>query len=147
MTDKLCKMLISRFPPLPSGAKRVTTYYGVERIHLSLIDRSFLDLEEPLVEPRIIEDIAKRLFDVDFRFYKHQEEGDIILFSPRGIDDYNNRYAGHHIAIEQNPHMFPTITFSTGNRGAATLSDRQRSKYYHFGLCMNDTLLEMARKK
>jgi hypothetical protein len=144
MTAKLYEMLCKKFPPMPSGRERVSTYCDNERVHLKLIDKTFLD-SNVVLDSKIVKDIASRLFDVSFRFYPRQEEGDIVFFSPKGIDDYSLKYTGHSIEILQRPGEFPVLTFSTGNRGCACLDSKQRYKYFHFGVCLNDTLLERAK--
>ena len=118
---------------------------GVERVHLQLMDRNFHKTKKT-ASSETVKEIADRIFnDVEFRFYTHQEEGDVILFSPNGIDNYSQKYVGHAIEVLQRPGRFPVITFSTGNRGDAGLNSKQRKKYFQFAVCLNDTLLEIAK--
>lgn len=154
MSDKLYEMFKLRFPPVgPYKTERVTIYppdcgRAIERIHLNLIDESFLGLEEPILESASIEKLAKKTFDdIPFRFYTQQDEGDVILFSPEGIDEYSQKYAGHSIEVLQKPPRFPWITFSTGNRGCIGLHKRQRKKYFNFTVDLNDLFLECVNKK
>ena len=146
MTDQLYKMFCSRFPPIPeTGTERVTTYMGVERIHLKLIDKAFFDTER-VTDSKIVKNTAEKIFDdVEFRFYTLQEEGDVILFEPYGLDGYKQNYVGHAIEVLQRPRRSPVITFSTGNRGAIRLKDRQRKKYFDFAVELNDIFLKEAK--
>jgi hypothetical protein len=153
MSDKLYEMLRIKFPPVgPYKIERVTTYPPdcdrcIERIHLNLIDEAFFGLKEPILESASIEKLAKKTFDIPFRFYTQQEEGDVILFSPEGIDEYIQKYAGHSIEVLQKPPRSPIITFSTGNRGCIGLHNRQRKKYFNFAVNLNDLFLECVNKK
>ncbi len=152
MSDKLYQLLCRRFPPTCRGYKRISIYppcedenpTWIERIHLNLVEKEFLDIKESLVKSEEIEGLAKEIFDdIPFRFYKNQEEGNIIYFAPEGIDNYNQKYFGHFIEIHE-PLIIPKITISTGNRGSIDLHQRQRKKYFKFvenlyDLCINKT--------
>lgn len=137
MSDLLLKKLREMFPPVgPKKFERITTYppnsgKWIEKIHLNLIEKRFLDLKEPIVKSREIEEIAENIFDVEYDFYEHQEEGNVILFRPNFCDEYNQNYSGHYIALE-NPLKIPKITISTGNRGSIQLMGPQREKYLLF---------------
>jgi hypothetical protein len=164
MVDKLVKRFIDRFPPIPeTGAERVTTYFGVERVYLQLIDEAFLNKEEkglntPVLESNGIKRIAERIFnDVEFRFYHGKvdcglDDEDVVFFSPewsriKKIQDYKERYGGQSIEVLQGNHRWPFITFNLANRGTSFLSDKQRDKYYNFALCLNHSLLGLSNTK
>ena len=151
MSDKLYEMLCKRFPPVgPKGYTRVSIYPPgeeklIEGIHLNLIEKVFLSIKKPLLNSEVIESLASHIFnDIHYDFYKNQEEGDVILFRPREVDDYAQRYANHYIAIHH-PLKYPKITISTGNRGRTELNSRQREKYYQFVIELNDLFLEKAK--
>ena len=143
-------MLNEKFPPIgPYKTERVTTYIPdgpTERIHLYLIDKIYLDIREPIVQSEQVEGLAKKIFDdIDFRFYGHQEEGNVIQFKPYGLDKYVQNYLGHYIAVHE-PLKFPKMTISTANRGAFRLHERQRQKYFDFVVDLNGIFLDEAKK-
>ncbi|MEA3229646.1 MAG: hypothetical protein U9P44_01915 [archaeon] len=137
MSEVLYKMFCEKFPPIGS-VSRISVYpldsggTLIERIYLNLLDESFIEVEEPLTDSDSIKKLAGKIFDdVEFDFYKHSEEGNIIFFNPEGVDDYSQNYSGHYIAVRE-PLKIPVITISTGNRGAIKLNSRQRDKYFYF---------------
>ena len=139
MSDKLYKTLCETFPPIGScKAPRITLYppdsggTWIERIYLNLIEKEFLKIEQPIVKSKEIKELAGRIFeDIEFNFFKHQEEGNVISFIPDGIDSYSQNYIGHYISV-RDPLRYPIITISTGNRGSIRLYPRQRKKYFQF---------------
>lgn len=141
MSDILYKMFCEKFPPTPRRVPRVSIYppnggeSWIERIHLNLIEKIFIDRdrkEPPLLESKDIDCLAEKIFDdINYEFYEQQEEGNVIDFSPEGIDDYTQNYMGHYIAVHE-PLRIPRITISTGNRGSIGLHKRQREKYFQF---------------
>lgn len=151
MSDVLYRVLCKKYPPVgPNNFSRVTLYplnggeKGIERIHLNLVEKVFLDRKKPLVEPNVVEELAKKIFeDVNHNFYEEQEEGNVIFFRPKEIDEYSQNYTGHYIAVHD-PLIIPKITISTGNRGIMKLHKRQRKKYLQFVNDLYGIFLENA---
>ena len=140
MSDKLFELFCQKFPPTPLGYQRISVYppsecekpTWIERIHLDLIEKEFLNIKQPIVKLEEIGELAERIFnDINFDFYKYQEEGNLIFFRPNGIDNYCQKYSGHFIEIYE-PLRYPKILISTGNRGSIELHPKQRRKYFQF---------------
>jgi len=159
MSEILCKMLYERFPPIgPHNVNRVLIYTGfateawtpnskgqthIERIHLDLIDRIFLDVKEALVQPEEIKRLADKIFDIPFDF-NLTDDGYTIYFQQHGIDDYSQKYSHHFIAVKEQLKK-PQIMISTGNRGAIVLNNMQREKYFQFVTELYDLFFKRAR--
>lgn len=136
-------MFREKYPPTPRGNQRMSIYPPaededncalVERIYLDLIEKIIIntDRTKKLIEVSLIENLAKKIFDdVNFKFYEDSEEGPIIFFEPTKIDKYSDSYTHHYIAVDKKLRI-PTLTISTGNRGAIELHPRQRKKYFQF---------------
>ena len=108
------------------------------------VEKIFIGIRTPIIEPGDIGELAKKIFDdVNFDFYKHQEEGNVILFRPNGIDDYSQNYMGHYVSVKD-PLRYPIMTISTGNRGSIKLHLRQRGKYFQFVKELYELFLEKA---
>ena len=96
MSDVLLKRFRARYPPVgPHNTERLSTYppdggdTWIERIHLELLEKIFVDLRKPLIVPEDIEKLAEKIFDdIDFKFYYNIDEGHMIFFVPFGIDKY-----------------------------------------------------------
>lgn len=136
MTVELVKMFEDRFPPVgPHKVPRVSTYHGIERIYLTLLDEVFVGINKPLVTIDEIKTLAHKIFDkdVNFEFKENQGtlDGAVILFEPRGGDNYSMNYSGHSIQVHK-PFIVPEITLSLANRGTAKLYPKQRNKYFQF---------------
>ena len=155
MSDTLYKMFCEKYPPIGLWkTSRITLYpsYGggtwIERIHLNLLEKIFLEFLEkrkPLIKSDDIGKLAKKIFDdINYDFYTHREEGNVIFFRPEGIDKYSQNYAGHYIAVHE-PLIIPKILISTGNRGAIGLHNKQREKYFQFVDELYDIFLKNAK--
>ena len=136
MTDKLVKMFEGKYPPVgPHQTSRVSTYNGIERIYLTLLDEVFVGIEKPLVVMGEIKTLANKIFDSDTNVRFEEDpgtlDGAVIIFEPRSGDDYSMNYGGHAIQVHK-PFVVPVITLSLANRGAAKLYHKQRNKYFRF---------------
>jgi len=136
MTDKLVKMFEGKYPPVgPYKTSRVSTYYGIERIYLNLLDEVFVGIRRPLVIMSEIKTLTNKIFDGDANFKFDADPGTltgaVIIFEPRGTDSYSMNYSGHSIQVHK-PFVVPVVTLLLANRGAAKLYHRQRNKYFRF---------------
>jgi len=134
MSRELYRRMCEEFPPVvPYETERVSIYGAHERTHVTLYDIAFTNLEGPVLDEALLEEIAKEVFD-DIPFEPIWEDDDghwVIWFDPKTPDKYSQKYYGHDILV-QNVHATPMITIETGWRGDGGLTDRQRDKYIQF---------------
>ncbi len=153
MSDILYKQLLEKYPDTPKGYKRVSLYpkeknAPIEFFHLDLVEKIFIDIKDrrPLSSKKEIRSIADKIFDDVTHKFWDDEEGYMIKFTPRGIDDYLQHYKGHYIAIDE--HFFiPKIVISTGNRGLNVLHPKQREKYFEFVNNIHDLFVERVKER
>ena len=151
MTDKLVKMFEGKYPPVgPHKTSRVSTYNGIERIYLNLLDKVFVGIEKPLVFMGEIKTLTNKIFDGDANIRFEEDPGTltgaVIIFEPRGADNYSMNYDGHSIQVHK-PFVVPVVTLSLANRGAAKLYHKQRNKYFGFVNNLYELYLESAKAR
>jgi hypothetical protein len=154
MTSILFERFKKRFPPI-NEYERIRVYENFERIYLDLIKEEFLSAH--YINPKEeIEELAKKIFDVNFACRSLSDGGDsrlAIIFDPiilpkgkMNEEDfmYHSWYDGHSIEISL-PARHPMVTISTGNRGRTDLLNRQRDLYYNFTEEVYNLFLKKAR--
>lgn len=134
MTDILFEMLIKRFPPV-NRFQRIGIYGAYERIYMNLLEnfpQHSISRKEMMQAHAEFEAIAREIFDVPFRYEKQGTcDYGVYFEETKANDAYMKNYQGHIIEIHL-PSNYPRITIWTGNRGAATLFDKQRQNYFQF---------------
>jgi hypothetical protein len=131
MTDILVRRLERGFPSF-RGHMMVWVYGANERIHLSL-PGSGMNPDVFFYSHEKIEGIARKIFDVPFKYERQGDTGPAVFFEPEegNPDPYQQNHYGHYIWVKL-PFAFPEIEISTHNRGAAILFPKQRNNYFRF---------------
>jgi hypothetical protein len=97
---------------------------------LKNISRKTKNLYE-LKNHSMIENLAGRIFDVNFRYESKENLGAVLTFEPQKSDSFDMNHRGHYIKVHL-PSSFPKISIGTGDKGSGVLLSHQRANYFEF---------------
>ncbi len=134
MTQRLYEMFKEKYPHKWNG---FSIYGAMERIELSLLDKSFID-KGNLISLDEINRISKKHFNNFYELNRgDSRKGVYVVLNPLSSIKYDS-YFGHSFYIPKF-HAPLDIEISTGNRGRVDLTNEQRKKYFNF---VNDLFLK-----